>query len=46
MHNSEVGRRTFMKLAAGTGAALAIPSLVEAAVSPRDRMVGIQIGAI
>jgi len=46
MHNSEVGRRTFMKLAAGTGAALAIPSLADTAVSPRDKMVGIQIGAI
>src|SRR5438876_1007691 len=35
-----------MKLAAGTGAALAMPSMGNAAVSPREKMIGIQIGAI
>ena len=35
-----------MKLAAGTGAALAMPSMGNAAVSPSEKMIGIQIGAI
>jgi TAT (twin-arginine translocation) pathway signal sequence len=46
MHHSDVSRRDFIKLAAATGAALAVPSLGEAAVSTGDKMVGIQIGAI
>ena len=46
MHNSDVTRREFVKLTAATGASLAIPSLGQAAVSPKDKMVGIQIGAI
>ena len=46
MQNSDVSRRAFMKLAAGTGAALAMPSMGNAAVSPREKMIGIQIGAI
>src|SRR5438105_10550637 len=35
-----------MKLAAGTGAALAMPSMGNAAVSPSEKMIGIQVGAI
>lgn len=46
MHNSDVSRRAFMKLTAQTGAALALPSLGEAAASGSSKMVGIQIGAI
>jgi hypothetical protein len=40
----DVNRREFLKLAAGTGAALAMPTLVQAAVS--SKMIGIQVGAI
>jgi hypothetical protein len=46
MHNSDVTRREFVKLTAATGASLAIPSFGQAAVSPSEKMVGIQIGAI
>ena len=41
---SDVNRREFLKIAAGTGAALAVPTLEHAAVS--SRMIGIQAGAI
>ena len=46
MHNSDVTCRAFMKLTAATGASLTMPSLGQAAVSPSDKMIGIQIGAI
>jgi hypothetical protein len=35
-----------MKFTAATGASLTVPSLGQAAVSPSDKMIGIQIGAI
>ena len=41
---SELDRRDFLKIAAGTGAALALPNLSHAAVFPK--MIGIQVGAI
>jgi hypothetical protein len=44
MPGLDVNRRDFMKIAAGTSAALAIPSLGQSAVS--SKMVGIQVGAI
>jgi hypothetical protein len=43
MSGSDVDRREFMKIAAGTGAALAIPGIGHAAPS---KMIGIQIGAV
>jgi len=46
MHNSDVSRRAFMKLTAGAGAVLTMPSLGEAAVPSPSKMIGIQIGAI
>src|SRR5262245_37113642 len=46
MHNSDVSRREFMKLTAGASAALAMPSLGEAAVHSSPKMIGVQIGAI
>src|SRR5262244_1361586 len=41
---SDVNRREFLKIAAGVGAALAIPSSTEAAVP--SKMIGIQVGAV
>jgi hypothetical protein len=41
----DVNRREFMKIAAGAGAALAVPGSVHAAVSS-SKMIGIQVGAI
>ena len=40
----DVNRREFMKIAAGAGAALAMPTSSHAAVS--SKMVGIQVGAV
>jgi len=46
MLNQDVSRREFMKITAGVGAALAMPTLGQAfAVSP-SKMIGIQVGAI
>jgi TAT (twin-arginine translocation) pathway signal sequence len=44
MSGPGVNRREFMKLAAGAGAALAVPGLGDAAVS--SKMIGIQVGAV
>jgi hypothetical protein len=46
MLNSDVNRREFMKITAGAGAALAMPTLGHAAVSSSSKMIGIQVGAI
>jgi hypothetical protein len=46
MLNSDVNRREFMKITAGAGAALAVPTLGRAAVSSSSKMIGIQVGAI
>jgi hypothetical protein len=43
MNPLDVSRRDFLKIAAGTGAVLALPNLGQAA--PASRMVGIQVGA-
>jgi hypothetical protein len=42
----DVSRREFMKITAGTGAALAMPTLGQAAAAPSSKMIGIQVGAI
>jgi len=42
----DVSRREFMKIAAGTGAALAMPTLGQAVAVPSSKMIGIQVGAI
>jgi TAT (twin-arginine translocation) pathway signal sequence len=44
MHNSDCNRREFLKIAAGAGAALALPS--QATSAPASKMIGIQAGAI
>ena len=44
MQNSDVNRRDFLKLSAGAGAALAIPSA--AFPNPSKKMIGIQVGAV
>ncbi len=41
----DVNRREFMKMAAGAGAALALPGSLEAAVFS-SKMIGFQVGAI
>jgi hypothetical protein len=46
MLKSDVNRREFMKITAGAGAALAMPTLGHAAVSSSPKMIGIQVGAI
>src|SRR6478752_381127 len=46
MLNSDVNRREFLKITAGASAALAMPTLGHAAVSPSSKMIGIQVGAI
>src|SRR6266436_3387049 len=46
MLNQDVSRREFMKIAAGTGAALAIQNLGHAASVSSSKMIGIQVGAI
>ena len=46
MLNSDVNRREFMKLTAGAGAALAMPTLGYAAAVSSSKMIGIQVGAI
>lgn len=46
MQNSDVNRREFMKLAAGAGAAVAMPTLGHAAAASSSKMIGIQVGAI
>ena len=45
MLNSDVNRREFLKITAAAGAALAMPTLGQAAVSS-NKMIGIQVGAI
>src|SRR4029079_16639666 len=42
----DVSRRQFMKITAGTGAALAMPTLGQAGAAPSSKMIGIQVGAI
>ena len=44
--NSDVNRREFMKITAGAGAALAMPTLGHAAPVSSSKMIGIQVGAI
>jgi TAT (twin-arginine translocation) pathway signal sequence len=44
MSGLDVNRRDFMKIAAGGGAALAMPSIGHTAVS--SKMIGIQVGAV
>ena len=44
MSGLDLNRREFLKVAAGTGAALALPTLGSAAAS--SKMIGIQVGAI
>ena len=44
MLRSDVNRREFLKIAAGAGAALAMPTPERATVS--SKMIGIQVGAI
>jgi hypothetical protein len=44
MHNSDFNRREFLKIAAGAGAALALPS--QASSASTSKMIGIQAGAI
>ena len=46
MLNSDVNRREFMKITAGAGAALAMPTLGHTAVPFSSKMIGIQVGAI
>jgi hypothetical protein len=46
MLNSDVNRREFLKITAGAGAALAMPTLGHAGVSSSSKMIGIQVGAI
>jgi hypothetical protein len=46
MLKPDVSRREFMKLTAGASAALAMPSMGQAAVVPSAKMIGIQVGAI
>ena len=46
MLNSDVNRREFMKITAGAGAALAMPTLGQAAAVSSSKMIGIQVGAI
>src|SRR5712664_3212850 len=41
----DLNRREFMKMAAGAGAALALPGSLEAAVCS-SKMIGIQVGAV
>ena len=44
MFRFDVNRREFVKIAAGTTAALAMPTLGHTAVS--SKMIGIQVGAV
>ena len=44
MSKLDVNRREFLKIAAASGAALAVPSLAQSSVS--SKMIGIQVGAI
>jgi len=46
MPNSDVNRREFIKVTAGASAALAMPTLGNAAVSSSSKMIGIQVGAV
>jgi hypothetical protein len=46
MLNSDLNRREFLKVAAGAGAASAIPTLGHAAAVSSSKMIGIQVGAI
>jgi hypothetical protein len=46
MQNSDVSRREFVKIAAGAGAAVAMPTLGHAAAVSPSKMIGIQVGAI
>ena len=44
MLKSDVNRREFLKIAAGAGAALAVPAPPHPAAS--SKMIGIQVGAV
>ena len=46
MLKSVVNRREFIEITAGAGAALAMPTLGQAAVASSSKMIGIQVGAI
>src|ERR1700681_1954539 len=46
MLKSDLNRRKFLKLTAGAGAALAMPTLGQTAVASSSKMIGIQVGAV
>ena len=46
MLKSVVNRREFIEITAGAGAALAMPTLGQAAVASSSKMIGIQVGAV
>src|SRR6266542_1656272 len=46
MQNSDVSRREFMKITAGAGAALAMPTPEHTAAAVSSKMIGIQVGAV
>src|SRR6202163_4182228 len=46
MLKSDLNRRKFLKLTAGAGAALAMPTLGPTAVASSSKMIGIQVGAV
>jgi hypothetical protein len=46
MLKSNLNRRKFLEITAGAGAALAMPSLGQTAVTSSSKMIGIQVGAV
>jgi hypothetical protein len=46
MLKSDLNRRKFLKITAGAGAALAMPTLGQTAVASSSKMIGIQVGAV
>ncbi|HEY6765155.1 MAG TPA: twin-arginine translocation signal domain-containing protein, partial [Candidatus Sulfotelmatobacter sp.] len=46
MSGLDVNRREFLKITAGAGAALTMPTLRQTAVASSSKMIGIQVGAI
>src|SRR5450755_4255791 len=46
MSGLDVNRREFLKITAGAGAALTMPTLGQTAVASSSKMIGIQVGAI
>jgi hypothetical protein len=46
MLKSDLNRRKFLKITAGAGAALAMPTLGQAAIASSPKMIGIQVGAV